>query len=270
MPTARIGLLCFLLLFTPSAWPQKTQQTSATQPTVQRDPQAIAALQQAVAAMGGNVPADSVATGTVTLVAGSETDQGGIRLLTRGTSQTSVQVQTPLNSWGVTYSQGQGSRTDGATSTALSLEAASTSQCAYFPLPYLAGVLQNPDTALQYIGGETLAGTAVQHVRVWNTFQSSPYLQFLAGFTVTDIWEDSTSGLPRRISFVHRDGGGAAPKIPVTIDFSSYQNIGGVLYPSQILHSVNGTLWITVSVQAASFNTGLTDADFPVVVAGGN
>jgi len=44
-----------------------SQQTAAP---VTRDPQAVALMQASVRTMGGKVPSDSVATGTITIVAG--------------------------------------------------------------------------------------------------------------------------------------------------------------------------------------------------------
>ena len=264
----RISRLVLLLLLQPFlAIPVIAQQSTSTATASSSNAQAL--LQNAVAAMGGAVPSDSTATGSVTIVAGSKTSQGTISILTRATNQTSVQVQTQDANWSVIYSQGQASRIDGATTTLLSLEAASTSQCAYFPLPYLAGVLQNPDTAYQYVGSETLGGSSVQHVRVWNTFQSNPSWKLLANFTLTDIWFDSLTGLPRRISFVHREGSGSVPGILISIDYIGFQRIGGILYPGEMLQSVNGTPWLTASIQSVVFNTGLTDANFPVA-GGGN
>lgn len=258
-------LLLFSLFLCASALAQ--QPPSAIVAT--SDPQAVALLEQSVSAFGSIPPLDSTANGSVTITAGSLTTQGAVTIWTKGTAQTSIQFQMPDSTWSVIYSQGQASRTDGTTSTPLSLEAASTSQCVYFPLPYLAGVLQSPDTAYQYVGSETLGGASVQHVRVWNTFQSNPSWQLLANFTMTDIWFDSLTGLPRRISFVHREGSGSVPGILVTVDYLSFQKISGVLYPGQIQQSVNGTPWLTASIQSVALNTGLTDANFPIA-GGGN
>jgi len=257
---ARFWLVLSLSLFVASF--------SVAQTSTVSDLQAVQFLKRSVSAMATVAPTDSVATGSVNIVAGSQTSQGTVRILTRGINETSVQVQTQDANWAIVFLQGQASKTDAGTSTALSLEGASTSQAAYFPLAYLAAILQNPDAVIQNIGSETLNGASAQHLRTWNSFRSAPSWQFLSAFTITDIWLDGSSGLPRRVSFVHRDGGGATPKILVTIDYSNYQNIDGVLFPMQIQQSVNGTPWMTVSIQAASFNTGLTDADFPVVQGG--
>ncbi len=258
----RLAVVVVLLFSIASA------QTSTSQNAVVRDPQAVSILQQAISAMATAVPADSVETGSVGLVAGSTTSAGTIQISTRGVNQTSVQVQSPSANWSVVYSQAQASRTEGGTSTVLSLELTSTSQCPFFPLPYLIGVLHNTDNTLQYLGAESLGTAPVQHLRIWNTFQSSPALQFLSDFTVTDVWLDTASGLLLRIFFFQRDSGGATPKIPVTIDYSNFQNSSGVLYPTQIQQSVNGTLYMSILITSASFNVGLTDADFSAVQGG--
>src|SRR5207244_9922593 len=70
-------------------------------PTRRSSDLALAVLQGAFAAMGGSVPSDSTANGTVTTVAGSQTESGSVIILTRGTDQTSEQIDrksTRLNS----------------------------------------------------------------------------------------------------------------------------------------------------------------------------
>src|ERR1700687_4223002 len=73
-------------------------------PPVTRDAQAVTLLQTSVGAMGGNVPSDSVATGSIKIVAGSQTSTGTIRILTRGTDQSSEQITLPEATRTVTYS----------------------------------------------------------------------------------------------------------------------------------------------------------------------
>lgn len=128
--------------------------------TTVRDPQAVLRVRQAVSAMASATPSDSTETGLVQITAGATTSQGAIQILTRGTAQTSVQVQSAGENWTVVYSQGEASKSDQNASTALSLEAASTSESLYFPLPFLSGILQNPDSALQYVGSEAIGGVS--------------------------------------------------------------------------------------------------------------
>jgi hypothetical protein len=83
----RFALSALLAILVLSVVPTFTQTSTSTQPPV-RDPQAFALLQAAAAALARMPPGDSMATGSVTLAAGSTTDQGTIRVLTKGTSQT--------------------------------------------------------------------------------------------------------------------------------------------------------------------------------------
>jgi len=231
---------------------------------VTRDPQATALLQSAVHSMGGNVPTDSVATGNVVVVAGSLTTSGTIRILTRGTDQTSEQFSLSQSTDTTVYSRGAANATTYGKTESLSLERTASCQSAVFPLPFLAAALTNSDEAIQYIGLETLGQAQVRHIHTWNTYNSNPSLQFLSDFTITDIWLDASTNLPLTISFTRRDGSGAQPKIPIAFSYSDFQSANGVLYPYQIQESVNGTHWATITIQSVALNTGLIDADFPV------
>ncbi len=257
------GLICVFTVAIPS-FARQSQQTPTAQTVVQRDPQAVATLQQAIIALGPSIPSDSTLNGTVTLVAGSLTDQGSIRILTRGTTETSVQVQANQSGWTEVYSAGQAAKTQGSNTTLLPMETAATTQSVFFPLPILVGALGNQDVACQYIGPEELNGVAVVHISLWNTYASTPALQFLSNFTDTDVWISATSGLPMRIAFIRRTGGGATPKIPIFVDYSKFQTISGTQFPFQIEESVNGVVWASITLQSVSTNTGLTDSSFPM------
>lgn len=242
--------------------------SSPTAPSPRRDPQALAVLQSSVAAMGNTLPADSTATGNVTITAGSETSQGTVRILTRGTNQTSIQFQTTNVNWSVIYSSGQASRVDTTGTSVLPMELAASSQCLYFPLPFLSGLLNNSDFSLQYVGQESLDSSQANHIRVQNTYASSPSLQFLSDFTTADIWLHASTALPVRISSTRRSGGGSSPKIPISVSYSNYQKVSGVQYPFTVQEYFTGTLWAITSIQSVTFNSGLTDANFPITLDG--
>jgi hypothetical protein len=265
MRVARL-VLSSLLIFVSSATLSSQQSTSAPQ----RDPQATALLQASVRAMGGSVPSDSVATGSVDVVAGSLTTSGTVRILTRGTDQTLEQLSLPQSTVATIYSRGAANATRDGTTQSLSLERTASCQSAAFPLPFLAAALANPDEAIQYVALETSGQPQLQHIRVWNTYNSNSAFQFLSDFTTTDIWLVASSGLPKSISFTRRDGGGASPKTLLTVSYSTFQRTGAILYPNSIHISINGTPWATTTIQSVSLNTGLTDADFPVTQVGAN
>ena len=255
----RLGpLFAFTLLFCVTTI--LAQQSPPLAPT--RDPTAIAFLQKSVAAMALSAPLDSSATGNITVVEGSTTESGSISIQTFGTGDTAETIDLPHGRRAVVYSYGDATEVNGTQSTHPPVELIVVDQCADFPLPLLSAILANPEEASHYLGEETLNGRSVEHIQVWNSFASKPRLQKLASFSLRDIWVDSTSHLPVRISYSRRAGEGAVPAIPVAISFSDYKNVNGVLYPFQINKSYNGTPWQTITIQNVSFNTGLTDAQF--------
>lgn len=247
------------LLFVGDLSAQQTLQQVAP-----RDPQAIAILQKSVSVMGGVVPADSVATGTVEIIAGSSFEKGTVRILTRGRDQSVEQIQTPEGLRAEVFSRGLGSEKQGAVGVERSLEWAATSRSFVFPLPLIADDLNSVDTAYQYLGLETLNGLAVHHVRTWRAFASKPKLKHLEEFTVRDLWLDTASGLPLKFACVRRAARGAEPGFPLEVFYSDYRNVGGLLYPHRIEKHLNGTPWTTILIQTVAFNIGLADAEFSV------
>ena len=230
-----------------------------------RDPQAVLLIEKSVTAMGGSVPSDSTATGSATLVAGSLNDSGTVTILTKGTAETAEELSLAQEgSLETIYSSGSATRVQGTAITSLPVELASTSQCPDFPLPLLVGALNDSDFSFQYIGAETVDGQSAYHVRFWDTFASNPTLSDLSPFTVRDIWFSASTALPLRLTWDRRAAGGSAPRIPMQVDYGNYTNMGGILYPFEIKKSKDGTPWITITIQGVKFDTGLTDADFPV------
>ena len=244
-------------------WSAAQQTVTTAPPLNQRDPQALALLQGSIAAMGRSVPSDSTATGSVTVTAGSLTENGSFTVLTRGTNQTSEQIQT-AHGFTLVYSNGGANRVVDATSTPLSFELALSSRSAVFPLILIAGVLNDPDSCFAYIGLDSFEGTEFHHLRYWNSFSSQPKFQFLSFLSQTNIWIDARSGLPKRLSQMQRAGSGSEPSIQVDVDFSDYKTVNGALYPFLVKKSLNGSPWMTFTVERVTFNSGLSDSNFPV------
>jgi len=264
MRFARTYVVVFLSFAVPISVHAQQTTTTTTQPSPQRDPQAVAIVQQSVEAVASTAPSDSSATGTVAIVEGSTTVSGTIQILTLGIAQTSETLTLPSGQRVVVYSNGDAKETTGTQSTVPTLELAVNDQCTDFPLPLLLAALYNPDSAFRYIGAESLNGTPVKHIQLSNAYSSNSRLRPLAPFSTKDIWFDSTSGLPLKIAYVRRAGAGEVPSFAVEVSFSNYTRVNGVLYPFQIEKSFNGTPWQTITIQSVSFNTGLTASQFQV------
>lgn len=237
--------------------------TPSPQPPV-RDAQALAALQQAITAMGGTAPTDSVAKGSITLTAGSRMESGTFTLLTRGFQQSSEQIAATFTNQAIVYSNGLAARVDAQVSQSLPWESSVSSQSAIFPLPFLVNALSDANLNCRNFGVETTASSSFLHVQFWHGFANVPKLQFLASSTVVDAWLDPVTYLPKRISYQRRDAGGDAPVLRIDVFFSDYKNFGGILYPMSVQESLNGTPWASITLQSIALNTGLSDSSFPV------
>jgi hypothetical protein len=255
-------LLCLCSLIPASLSAQQPASTSVGRPT--NDPQAVSILRQALTAMGGAPPTDSVATGTVTIVAGSTTENGTIRILTRASDQSAEHIQFGGEAHAVIFSRGQANEVVRGATKASSLELAASSHSPDFPLPLLAAALNDADVSVQYVGQETLDTTATQHIRFWNTYASKRGMEVLSEFTAKDLWVDATTGLPRKLAYERREGRGAVPHIRIEVSYSNWQSANGLLYPYLIEKSWNGTPWATITIQNVAFQNGLGDADFPI------
>jgi hypothetical protein len=210
-------------------------------------------------------PTDSVASGTITIVAGGETQTGTVRILTRGTDQYAELIQTDKGSRSWVVSGLWAREQQGTSAKKLPVEAALSGLAPFYPLPLLTGSLANADAAFILVGQESFDGGLTYHLRLWNTFASNAEFKYLAEFSVKDVWLDAVTGLPRKLACERREGGGgAAWHARLEIFYSDYRNIGGVLHPFHIEKSLNGTHWQTITVQSVVYNTGLSDADFPV------
>jgi hypothetical protein len=264
MHTSISEALLLVFLAIPASLSAQTVGPTSTSATPQRDQQGTAILQQSVLAMAGAVPSDSVATGNVVTVAGGQNSQGNIQILTKGVTQTSVQMAMPDATRSTIYSNGQANNSIGGVVSTLSLELAVTTQASEFPLPLLAAMLQDPDTSIQYVGLESSNSHALYHVRVWDSFATKPDLLSLARVSARDVWIDSVTALPQHISYTRLAAQGAVPGIAVDVFYVNYQNHAGILYPSVIQESLDGTPWASINIQNVSFNTGLTDSSFPI------
>lgn len=248
----------FFLLVIPCLSPPVSAQTAP------RDARALTVMQQSFAAMGGRVPDDSVATGSITIEAGGSLESGTIRILTRGFDQTVEQINNPYLTKTVTYSKGLAKHEEGEKVEEASLELAVSSQSSAVPILVIAAVLADSETAYEYVGEEEIAGAKAHHIRVWKTFSSKPKWQHLAEFSKRDLWVDATSGLPIRLSHEQREAQGAADRFRYDVTCSDFRNVGGVLYPFRIERALNGTPWQTVVIDRVTFGNGLSDSDFSV------
>lgn len=231
----------------------------------QRDRAAVTALTAAITNLGGVPPRDSVALASIKVTSGSSTEEGKMKITTRGMQQTSEEITLPSGTQSLIYSLGASNDRRGGAKPGedpLSFELSLSAHSPIFPLPWLASHYANNDIEILNLGSEVLSGTSVVHLRLTNTFNSIPNQRHYSNFTVTDVWLDAKTSLPAKISYERRDAGGPVAPLPISYEYGDYRNVQGVLYPFQIHKFVNGTLWASITIQDVQLNTGVADAAF--------
>ena len=265
MRSLGVFLSALLTLSVPS--PASTQ-TSATQSS---PAQAVALLQQSLAALVGNMTlSDITLTGSVRRIAGSDDETG------TATLQAVSNCSARLN---FTFSSGTSSETSNLFAApagtwtgpdGLSHRAAPhnlLAETAWFsPALSIARRLSGSSFVANYIGPETRNGQAVVHVSVSQPVLPNilPVDPALAHLTQVDFFLDSTTLLPARLTFnIHPDDNELFD-ISVEIHFSDYRAVNGAQVPFHVQRFVNGSLFLDLQFQSVNLNTGLAASTFGV------
>jgi len=237
-------------------------QTTTTTPT--SDPQAIALATQALTALTGSVQVSDVTlTGAATRIAGSDIETGTITLEALGTGNSSLSLVTSAGTRSETRStangfpQGCWVGIDG-TAHAMANHNCVTDAVWFFPALTVLSQAASTNVLAKYVGLETRNGGSVQHIRLQTQIPSP----LLATLSTEDIYLDSTSSLPVAIIFTTHPDANALANIPVEIDFSNYQTVSGVSVPFSIQKLLNGSLFLDITIQSATFNSGLSPSAF--------
>jgi hypothetical protein len=121
-----------------------------------------------------------------------------------------------------------------------------------------------------FIGSETRAGVAVNHVEVWQLPSSLSLSSLPAGLvqhqTQYDLYLDPATALPVAMvywvqpvypndptsKYIHRDN-----RVPVEIQFSNYQNVRGIPVARQLNAFLQGRQIYSIQVSSATINSGV-------------
>jgi hypothetical protein len=258
-----IAILSLALLPAVSTPAQTTSVSSAS------SPQAVALATSAMAALTGNVQVNDVTLiGTATRTAGSDIETGTITLKALGTADSRMDfvssdgTRSEIRNSAGGVPQGSWIGPDGA-SHAMAGHNCLTDAAWFFPTLTILSQASNPSVVVQYIGQETRNGASVQHLR----FTQPPSATtdptgLLASLSTEDVYLDSASLLPASILFNTHPDANANINIAVEMDFSDYQASNGVMVPFSIHELLNGSLFLDITIQSASVNSGLPASEF--------
>jgi hypothetical protein len=258
MPRSAALLLFFSVVLTCFASAQNQPPAS--------DSQATAYAAQSIAALtGGTTISDVTLTGTVTWN-GSDTGTATLKALGTGESRMDLALtsgtRTEIRDAQTGASLGHWINPNN-TSGAFALQNCQTDAVWFFPA--LGSLAAGSNVVLSYIGQETRNGSAVEHIQSYVYQPNSPTIgPTPRQLSTMDFYLDATTLLPVATLFNAHPDGNAAATIPVEIDFTNYQAISGAAVSMHIQRYVQGTLVVDLTISAASFNTGLSLADFQI------
>ena len=233
------------------------------------DPQALLyAAQSIVAISGGKQILDVTLSGRVTWTVGREREMGTVTLwaLSNGESR----VDLALSSGNRKEIRDSSTKTGRETwrNPTGGTELSSPHNCLTDPVwffPALGSLSARPNVVLSYVGRETRNGSTLQHIRSYVYMPSlSTLSSAIQQLSRMDFYLDCATHLPvATVCNTHPDNA-AESNVAVEIDFGNYQQIDGVQVPMNIQRFVQGALLADISLDTASFNTGLSSSMFAI------
>ena len=253
------------------ASPQTAQAYAQQTPEpIKSDPQAIALLAQAVAALQGAATiTDVTLSGSARRVAGSDDETGSavFKAIVDGSSKLTLNLPSG------THSEVRANSDNGPVGSWSGPDGMSH-PLAYHNLFTDAGVLPTlllvgfakSSAVVSLVGPETRDGANVLHLSAYQQIAAfagtDPSLS--QRLSQTEIFLDATTLLPRAIAFnVHPDNDSLLD-IPIVVDFSDYRSVKGAQVPFHIQKSINNSLALDLQLSSAAINTGLSTTDFKV------
>ena len=235
---------------------------------VTRDPQAVAILNQSVAAAGG-LPAissieDFTGIGTITYYWADQQVQCPVTVRGLGVSDFRLDASLPAGTrtWAASGYSGVLIGTDGAqhSSPFYNLTTAGS-----LTLPYtrIAAILSDSSTSISYVGLVTVSGQQLQQVHF--ALAVDPKIASsvpLSGLGTFDMYFDSTSFLVTKLTETVWSETDFTTTLPHEIDFTNYQSAGGIQAPLTVTEIVNGQTTWAVTLSSLTYNSGLTDSIF--------
>ena len=232
------------------------------------DPLALSYAAQSIAAMtGGTSISDVTLTGSVSWNAGA--DSGTATLQALGVAESRMDLVLSSGTRSEIRDAQTGSAigqwiNPGNTSGSYASQNCWTDAVWFFPA--LGSLAVGPNVVLSYIGQETRNGAAVQHIQsyVYDPNWPASVTPSDQQLSTMDFYLDASSLLPTAILFNTHPDSDATTNIPIEIDFSNYQNTGGVTTPQRIQRYLQGTLAVDITVTGVALNTGLTLSNFAI------
>ena len=272
----RSRTLVFILAFLLGASGRNTAQQTTSSAAVQ--PQASTLLaQSAVAQVASTSITDVSISGSCRSIVGTDDESCTAVLKATANGESRLDLNLPGGNFSEIRSIDPSGNLIGAWASqdgvqhAISYHNLLTDPSWFVPALTLTRILGAARTQATYLGNDTLNGLPVLHVVVVQApndpiGQAAPAGTIRQHLSQMDFYLDSATLLPVALFFTTHPDSNALLDIPVQIQFSNYQKVGGVQVPFHIQRFINGSLSLDLQVQSVTFNSGLSASTFSIQV----
>lgn len=251
-------LFSAVLLLAVSALAQ--QSTSSPQ----RDPTALAILQKALTSITGQISVPAITSAQITGSVAPVKDSGypaGSFTWTVGLSSTGFEFRNVFQSGSDTqvFVSGHGAAAvsaNGKTIRLLGHMSAGTPPNG-IPLLMLLVPMLNKGYTVKQSTPLQIGNVLASHVQVSNDAD-----HVTKAVTPQDWYFDPNTGLPLHVDYRSPDLFDALSWTPESRDFAGWKSIGGVLQPTQVINSSNGTPTTLTTISSVQLNVAVTPSQF--------
>jgi hypothetical protein len=252
-------VLAFLLLFSlPTLL--NSQQTSSSPP---RDPQALAAVQKAVTALGGTALSqihDASVQGNIQILPASANNTLSVVWEDAwGNGAPSFRRESHIAGSRAVLLSANGQPVDTQAGIATKVPSYVTFSCSPVHLPgmVLTAQLNNSGYSLKFLG--TTAVNSVLAVHIQSALVADPVT---SAVSLQDWYFDPNSGLPLRVDYrVVNSGDPLNPGI-ASMQFANFRSVSGILVPFLLTETGLAGEQDIVTVTSVALNSGLSPSEF--------
>jgi hypothetical protein len=259
MKILRSAALLYVCALIPSSHGAQ-QSAPAPAPSVERDPQALALVQNSIAAMGGAAAVSQVQNCIVT---GSsiEASTNDVATVTFTWTYEGLQFRLENDEGSATHilvsSGGSPQEFRGGAWFSAMPMLARTNLAYHVPALVLLDELSSPTYSIIYVGSTTLNGIAAVHIQTRDDSDALGHV-----FTVQDWYFDPTNGLPITVQYEIPTATQGNNRSPLgSMNFSEFKSVGGLLVPFR-LQIVEGPASVVATVTNVAFNSNVSSSEF--------
>jgi hypothetical protein len=202
---------------------------------------------------------DSVATGTISLWDGTN---GTITIKTKGLVLLHNDITINGNQTTTVTNGSSGYILKSGVKTAVPIWITKHKRPEHIPVFSRMADYAQPNTAITYVGQESIAGASVHHIRISSTpmDDTPPDLEDL--ISEFHVFVDATSMLPVKTLSFDLSPLAMQNRAPIETYFSDYRSVGGILVPFRRTRFLGGHMQMDVVLTAVQLNVGLPMSDF--------